>query len=74
MQRFFFDTLNIKEGIVRGELKKIFEVGVLLPDRRGNKSPSNKLSHERLDLIIKHIFSFPAMESHYCGKIQNIDT
>lgn len=65
-REFFLDTLNIKEGIVRGALNKISEEGILLGDRRGKKPPSNKLSVERFDLIKKHIFSFPAMESHYC--------
>ena len=65
---FFLDTLNINEGIVRGTLKKISEEGVLLADKRGKKPPSNKLSSERLDRIKNHIFSFPAMESHYSRK------
>ncbi|XP_022835154.1 uncharacterized protein LOC111362667 [Spodoptera litura] len=65
---FFLDTLNIKEGIVRGALKKISKEGVLLADKRGKKPPSNKLSSERLDRIKNHIFSFPTMDSHYCRK------
>lgn len=65
MQRFFLDTLNIKEGIVRGDLKKLSKEGFLLPDKRGKKPSSNKLSIDRFSLIKRHTFSFPAMESHY---------
>ncbi|KAF9406913.1 hypothetical protein HW555_012891, partial [Spodoptera exigua] len=65
---FFLDTLNIKERIIRGALKKVSSEGVLLADIRGKKPPSNKLSNDRFNQIKEHIFSFPAMESHYCRK------
>ncbi|KAH9645454.1 hypothetical protein HF086_009792 [Spodoptera exigua] len=65
---FFLDTLNIKERIIRGALKKVSSEGVLLADSRGKKPPSNKLSNNRFNQIKEHIFSFPAMESHYCRK------
>lgn len=65
---FFLDTLNIKEGIIRGALKKVSSEGVLLADSRGKKPPFNKLSNDRFNQIKEHIFSFPAMESHYSRK------
>ncbi|CAF4832257.1 unnamed protein product [Pieris macdunnoughi] len=65
---FFLNTLNIKEGIVRGALKKVSPEGVVMPENRGKKCPPNKLAPEQLDMLKTHILSFPAMESHYCRK------
>ena len=65
---FFCKTLDIK---IRS-LQKYFTVhrgsiglGCVI-DGRGRHTPPNKTADWKLNLIRKHIESFPTMESHYC--------
>ena len=65
---FFGKTLDIKIRI----LQKYFTVNpgsigiASVIDGRGRHTPPNKTADWKLNLIRKHIESFPTMESHYC--------
>ncbi|ESO91835.1 hypothetical protein LOTGIDRAFT_163196 [Lottia gigantea] len=65
-KRFFLATLCVSSGPVYTALAEKGEAGTFVgEDKRGPHTPSNKTSEERLDLVRKHIESFPKIESHY---------
>ena len=42
-----------------------------LNEKRGKKSPANKMADDELSFIVDHIMSFPRVESHYCHSWTN---
>lgn len=68
---FFLNTLDITDTTVDTALKKKTDGGIILPDKRGKKTPSNKLPEETRNSIRAHIESFPVIESHYSRERTN---
>ncbi|ESO94884.1 hypothetical protein LOTGIDRAFT_175323 [Lottia gigantea] len=65
-KKFFLATLCVSFGPVYTALAEKGEAGNFVGEgKRGHHTPSNKTSEERLDLVRKHIESFPKIESHY---------
>ncbi|ESO90767.1 hypothetical protein LOTGIDRAFT_163649 [Lottia gigantea] len=65
-KKFFLATLCVSSGPVYTALAEKGEASTFVgEDKRGHHTSSNKTSEERLDLVRKHIESFPKIESHY---------
>ena len=69
----FLKTLDEKEGFIRSVTKNkgLNISGIVNLDKRGKKSPKNKISDDRLAKVIEHINSFPSYESHYTRKLND---
>jgi len=69
----FLKTLDEKEGFIRSVTKNkgLNISGIVNLDKRGKKSPKNKISDDRLTKVIEHINSFPSYESHYTRKLND---
>jgi len=65
--------LDEKEGFIRSVTKnKALNIsGIVNLDKRGKKSPKNKISNDKLTKVIEHINSFPSYESHYTRKLND---
>ncbi|XP_072397435.1 uncharacterized protein [Diabrotica undecimpunctata] len=64
-KKFFLNTLNISETVVRNVLKNDNMGGFVAQDHRGRHEPINKTPEAVLDRVREHIKSFPCYESHY---------
>jgi len=69
----FLKTLDEKEGFIRSVTKNkgLNISGIVNLDKRGKKSPKNKISDDRLTKVIEHINSFPSYESHCTRKLND---
>ena len=56
-------TLDISEGRVYYAHSNVASTGV--PNPKSVQVPQNETSNEDIELVIKHIESFPCVESHY---------
>ncbi|KAE9528763.1 hypothetical protein AGLY_012338 [Aphis glycines] len=59
----FLKTLDERRSVTKNKGLNIS--GIVNLDKRGKKSPKNKISDDRLIKVIEHINSFPSYESHY---------
>lgn len=66
-QRCFLATLGETKAYVENLAKQTWENTEGLPDqeRRGKRTPVNKISDEKVAEVRAHIAKFPAYESHY---------
>ena len=62
-QTMFLNTLDVSEKMVHYNLSNA-KHDMVTPKKR--PTPQNKTADEVLDDVIKHIDSFPRVESHYC--------
>lgn len=64
---FFLKTLDISNKRVQVLVTKMntSTSGVPKKDKRGKRSPGNKISQEKIDIIMEHINKFPRYVSHY---------
>ena len=67
---FFLKTLDIGHDTVYVALNNNTQFGAVLSNERVHKIPGNKFSDET-QRVIKHIGSFPTMESHYARSQTN---
>ena len=66
---FFIKTLSISKEVVGHAFKFKGEEGLFASsDQRGKKEPYNKTKDSDVEVVKKHIESFPVMESHYSRK------
>lgn len=62
---FFLNTLCVSDSYIKTALEKKRTGGLVSPDKRGKKTPPNKLPDCVRENIRWHINSFPKIESHY---------
>ena len=67
---FFLHTLNISPQKIHTAFKKSQNIiETVEKEQRGSHSNRpNKIPQNKIDLVVSHINSFPAIESHYCRK------
>lgn len=61
----YLNTLCVGEKFVKLCVEKKMSGGLTEPDRRGQKSPSNKTDEKVVTSVVDHISSYPSYESHY---------
>ena len=63
----FLNTLAISEKTSRTAIYKEQATGVLIQDKRGERTEKQaELDAIKREAILNHIKRFPAVESHYC--------
>lgn len=60
------DNLNIRRKVSYTLIEQVIECGAWT--KRGKKSVSHGISEEDINLVRKHIESFPRIQSHYIRK------
>jgi hypothetical protein len=70
-KKYFLATLGVSESFVHNALRNQ-QGGVYLgTDKRGKHEPHNKTTKNAMELVQKHIESFPVVEGHYTRKDSN---
>lgn len=64
-KRYFLQTFQISDGRMTRAIKKLKIGDQPGSDKRGSGIPVNKISDERINVVRKHISSFPSYQSHY---------
>ena len=66
-KKIFLNTFAIGNSSAKGALTNKNSCNLTTPDKRGRKTPPNKVDETALDKVRRHIQSFPTMP-HYCRK------
>ena len=67
-KNYFLATLGVSESFVHNALRNQ-QGGVYLgTDKRGKHEPHNKTTKNAMEVVQKHIESFPVVDGHYTRK------
>lgn len=70
-KKFFLMTLGISESFAEHALQNQLGGVFVGKDKRGKHEPHNKTPKNALEMVRKHIESFPVVEGHYTRKDSN---
>lgn len=70
-KKFFLTTLGISETFANNALQNQQDGVFVGEDKRGKHAPYNKTANTAMDLVRRHIESFPVVDGHYTRKDSN---